>query len=454
MIARYARPQMQAIWSDAWRFARMLEVERAAQQELESRQLPSPAHREAAAHNVRELSSLLGWILEHPENEASWIDCILRHETRTRHETLAFLAAIEELRPSIETRLLHLGLTSSDALDSALALQLKQAGNLIIVGLEKTEATLRALAERHASTLMCGRTHGMTAEPTTFGFKLMSFAEEFLRSNHRLKVALDGACIGKLSGAVGTAQFFGPEFEAAALGRLGLSRERVATQVVARDRHAWLVCTLSVIGGSIERLCTELRHLQRSEVAEVHEGFVPGQQGSSAMPHKKNPISAENLTGCARLLRSHAVAALENQALWHERDMSHSSVERVILPDAFILLDYALNRLDTLLSNLQVDEARMLALLKSDSRRAFSSQRLFDELTAPDSASRAQAPTRAKAYEKIQSESFKQASSAQSLTELAGELNSELNGSEFEQRSQRVLNATRSITDFNLRSTS
>lgn len=434
MIERYSREAMNRVWSDPARFAQMLRVELECQRHLAPH--VSVDLRPHAESNALALARLFSLLFESPFSPPTvaalqWVERIRHNETTTRHETLAFLQAIEETLPELNSRLLHLGLTSSDVLDTALALQLREAGLLIRSELEVVISHLELLSETHSRTLMCGRTHGMVAEPTTFGFKMAGFVQEFKRHLARLDRAIREISVGKISGAIGTSQFFGPEYEMAVLEALALQREPFATQVVCRDRHAAFIATLAVLGGGIERLAVELRHLQRSEVAEVHEGFSRGQTGSSAMPHKKNPISSENLSGCSRLLRSYALASLENQALWHERDMSHSSVERVILPDACIIADYALDRLSGILKSLVVDRIRMVSTLKSNATLAFSSQRLFESLAASDSFA-----TRQSVYEQVQRESFEQGSHA-------------LAEDEWNQRSTRVLDAIQRVFEFN-----
>jgi adenylosuccinate lyase len=261
-------------------------------------------------------------------------------------------------------RWVHHGLTSSDVLDTALALQLTQAGMLLIGGASDYRDALVRRAREHAGTLCVGRTHGVHAEPTTFGLKLAGFAFEADRNLKRLERAVEGVSVGALSGAVGTYSANGPELEAAVLARLGLSREDASTQVVPRDRHAELLSAIAVAGAGLERFATEVRHLQRTEVRELEEPFRAGQKGSSAMPHKRNPITSERVTGIARLLRGYAQSGLENVALWHERDISHSSVERVALPDATILLDYAQSLALRLVDGMVVHEERMRANLE------------------------------------------------------------------------------------------
>ncbi len=258
-----------------------------------------------------------------------------------------------------EARFIHLGCTSSDIVDTANALLLVEAGGMVIRGIERLLSSLDTLAHAWKGTLCIGRTHGIHAEPTSFGLKMAGHYAEFRRHLGRVRDAVENVRVGKLSGAVGTYAFLSPEVEALTMRHLGLEADTHSTQIIQRDRYAQFFTALAIMAGGVERLCVELRHLQRTEVSEVEEGFRKGQKGSSAMPHKKNPISAENMTGLSRLIRSNAVAALENQALWHERDISHSSVERVIMPDSTILADYVLHRLANLLDGLVVKPERM-----------------------------------------------------------------------------------------------
>jgi adenylosuccinate lyase len=293
------------------------------------------------------------------------------HEGITRHDVIAFTTAVaEEIGPL--SRYIHFGLTSSDVVDTALSLMVQKAGRVLKKDVDALLKTLKNLALKYKDLPTIGRSHGIFAEPTSFGLKFLGMFAEWQRNQVRLNEALEQMRVGKLSGAVGVNPHWGPEFEERVLGSLGLRREEVSTQVIPRDRHAELLGMLAVMGASIERIALELRHLQRSEVGEVSEGFQKGQKGSSAMPHKKNPISSENLTGCARLLRSYGQAALENVALWHERDISHSSVERVIFPDATLVLDYALGRMNKVLERLDVHEAKVQRNLEAADQTSFS----------------------------------------------------------------------------------
>ncbi len=359
MIARYTRDAMGKIWAEDSRFRYMLQVEVAvAKAQAKLKIIPA-----AAASDIAKKSKYK-------------IERIHEIEQTTKHDVIAFVSAVAE-NVGNHGKYVHYGLTSSDVLDTALSVQISEAGVLILDGVEQLRATLTKLAQKYAGALCAGRTHGMHAELTSFGYKMAGFVAELDRHGERLRHALEGCAIGKLSGAVGTYSFLPAEVESEVCRTLELTPERVATQVVPRDRHAELFSNFALYGGFIERLAVELRHLQRNEVGEVIEGFTPGQKGSSAMPHKKNPISAENLTGVARLLRGYAVSAFENQALWHERDISHSSVERVIFPDAFILVDYATDRMNRLLKGLYVDTKRMWANTLISQGSLFSSHVLL-----------------------------------------------------------------------------
>ena len=296
-------------------------------------------------------------------------------EEATRHDVVAFTRAVSEsLGP--ERKWVHYGLTSADVVDTAWSVRLKKASQLIREAIGVLLDRLSVRAKEHKYTLMMGRTHGVHAEPVTFGLKLAQFYAEMKRHQTRFDRAAEEVCTGKLSGAVGTFAHSPPEIEQITCNLLGLKPEPVATQVVARDRHAHYVCMLAQIGATLEKMAVEVRHLQRSEVREVEEAFRKGQKGSSAMPHKRNPIGSENITGSARMLRGYAIAALENIALWHERDISHSSVERVILPDATTLVHYALHRFAGIIGNLVVNEDRMAHNLQQ-TFGLFNSQRIM-----------------------------------------------------------------------------
>lgn len=341
MIPRYGRDEMVAIWSQQQGYRLWLEVELLALEGMERIEAIPPG----TAARIRHCAFID-------------INRIADLEKRLQHEALAFLTSVSE-QVGEDARFLHYGMTSSDMLDTALAVQICRSIDLLLESLRGLTDSLRARAEEHRDTLCLARTHGRGAEPTTFGLKLAGFYAEFVRSADRLRLARAEIAICKIGGAVGTYATIDPRVELHVAAVLGLAPETVATQAVARDRHAAVMTTLALLAGAIERLATELRHLQRQEVEEVWEGVGPGQKGSSAMPHKRNPIFCENLTGLARLIRSSAMPFLENIALWHERDMSHSSVERVALPDAFILSDFAVHRLTGIIRNLVIDKDRM-----------------------------------------------------------------------------------------------
>ena len=363
MIDRYTRPEMGRIWTLENRYRAWLAVELAVC--------------DAWAAQGRIPAEAVEVIRQKAEID---VDRILEIEQTTRHDVIAFLTSLEE-KIGPEARYIHLGCTSSDIVDTANGYLFVQAGRIILDDMENLLAALRRLAERFRGVLCMGRTHGIHAEPTSFGLKMVGFYAEFARHLERVRAGLESVRVGKLSGAVGTYAFLSPELEARALEQLGLEVDPHSTQIVQRDRYAHFFTSLAIMAGGVERLCVELRHLQRTEVLEVEEGFGKGQKGSSAMPHKKNPISAENLCGLARLLRGNALASLENQALWHERDISHSSVERVIMPDSTILADYILNRLIRLLDGLVVKPERM----KENMDRSFGlyfSQRVLTALIA------------------------------------------------------------------------
>ncbi len=348
MIARYTRPELGDLWTDPARMEAWREVELAACEEL-------PGLLGADGPSDAELEAIRG--------AAFTVSEVNERELVTEHDMAAF---VDVLATSVGEagRWIHFGLTSSDVLDTALALQLRDAGEVILDGARQLVSTLAARAREHADTLCVGRTHGVHAEPTTFGIKLAGFAFEAHRNAQRLERAFAQVAVGALSGAVGTYAATSPEFEARVLERLGLAREQVSTQVVPRDRHAELLSAIALAGAGLERFATEIRHLQRTEVREVQEPFRAGQKGSSSMPHKRNPIKSEQIAGLARVLRGNAQAALENVALWHERDISHSSVERVILPDSTILIDYLQHRAIALARGMTVDAERMRANLE------------------------------------------------------------------------------------------
>jgi adenylosuccinate lyase len=359
VIDRYTRPEMGAVWSEQRKLETWLAVELAAVDAL-AEQGVVPAEDVAAIR----------------ERAAFTVDAVKERERVTDHDVAAF---VDVVAASIgdQGRWVHHGLTSSDVLDTALALQIAQAGPILLAGARGYRDALIARAREHADTLCVGRTHGIHAEPTTFGVKLAGFAFEADRNLRRLERAVEQASVGALSGAVGTYAANGPDLEAAVLDRLGLGREDVSTQVVARDRHAELLAAVALAGAGLERFATEVRHLQRTEVLEAQEPFRAGQKGSSAMPHKRNPIVSERITGIARLLRGYAQAGAEDVALWHERDISHSSVERVALPDATTLLDYAQQLAIRVVEGMTVNADRMRANLDLTHGALFSQRALL-----------------------------------------------------------------------------
>jgi adenylosuccinate lyase len=350
---------MARIWSDEAKLARWLEVELAALAAgAELGLVPADA-----ARTIRERA-------QPPTPER-----VAELEATLHHDTAAFVDAVaENLGP--DGRWFHHGLTSSDVVDTGLALQVRAAGELLIEEVARAQRAVVARAEEHRRTVCIGRTHGIHAEPTTFGLKLAGWAFELERGRERLRSALEGMRVGKLSGAVGTYAATDPELERIACERLGLEPEPVSTQILQRDRHAELLSALALVAASIERFALELRHLSRTEVGEVAEPFGRGQKGSSAMPHKRNPVVAERLCGLARVVRANSLVGLENVALWHERDISHSSAERVVIPDSFLALDYMLDRLAWLVEGLEVRPERMLRNLESG-HGLFFSQRLL-----------------------------------------------------------------------------
>ncbi len=359
MIPRYSREPMARIWSLENQFASWLKVELAALAALaEHGFIPPevPAEVEARA--------------------SIDVERILEIERTTHHDVAAF---VDQVAAGLGEwgRYFHFGLTSSDILDTALALRLVESVDLLLAGLEDFLAILKEKAFLYQDTVMVGRTHGVHAEPITFGLKFALWHAEFQRHRERLRQTREVVAVGKLSGAVGTFAHLPPRVEESAMRRLGLRPAPIATQVIQRDRHAQYLTTLAILGAGLERIALEIRHLQRTEVREAEEYFSPGQKGSSAMPHKRNPVLSENLCGLARVLRANALAALENVALWHERDISHSSVERIILPDSSILADFMLHRLLNLLKNLLVYPQRMRENLEASRGLVFSQSLLL-----------------------------------------------------------------------------
>ena len=354
MIDRYARPVMKAIWTDEGRLARWLEVELAVCEVQAERGLIPP-------DALAEIRARAGFDTAR----------VAEIEARVRHDVIAFLTDVAE-RVGPASRFIHYGMTSSDVIDTALALQIRDAGKLLLAGVERMHAVLRRRALEFRHTPCIGRTHGVHAEPTTFGLKLLVFCDEMRRQRLRLARALEDAAVGKISGAVGTFAHLPPDLEERVCARLGIGFEPAATQVVQRDRHAAFISALALIASSLDKIAVELRHLARTEVREVQEEFGSGQKGSSAMPHKRNPWRLENVSGLARVMRGYAAAAMENQALWHERDISNSSVERVVFPDACTTLDFMLERSANLVDTLVVFPERMRENLELTRGLAFS----------------------------------------------------------------------------------
>lgn len=341
MIPRYSPKDMRAIWTDEAKFERWLQLEIAA---VEARFEAGIVPREA-------LEAI-------KENARFNVDEILEIEKETKHDVIAFLTNVNQY-VGPQSRYIHEGLTSSDVGDTCLAMQMRDAGRILLKDVERLIEVLAERAVEFKYTLEMGRTHGIHAEPTTFGLKLLLWRQEMLRNLERLKRTVENVSVGKISGAVGTYQHLSPEIEAAVCNKLGLKPSPISTQILQRDRHAEFLTTLAIIASSIEKFSVEFRHLQRTEVRETEEFFSKGQKGSSAMPHKRNPITFERLTGLARIVRSNSIAAMENVALWHERDISHSSVERVIMPDSTIALCYMLRTFTDTLKNLLVYPERM-----------------------------------------------------------------------------------------------
>ncbi|HLX32794.1 MAG TPA: adenylosuccinate lyase [Gaiellaceae bacterium] len=363
MIARYSRPAMAAIWSDEGKLSTWLAVEQAA----------TAAWAELGAVPEDAAARIAEALPPSPERVAEL-------EATLHHDTAAFVDAVAE-QLGEDGRWLHYGLTSSDVVDTALSLQIREAGKLLLDGIDRAFAAVVARAEEHRETLQIGRTHGVHAEPTTFGLKLAGWAFELARGRERVARALEGMRVGKLSGAVGTYAATDPELERIACERLGLEPAPSSTQILQRDRHAELLAALAVLASSLDSFALEIRHLARTEVGEVQEPFGRGQKGSSSMPHKRNPVVAERICGLARVVRAYALVGLENVALWHERDISHSSAERVSIPDAFLALDYMLDRFAWLVEGLVVRPERMQRNLEAG-HFLFFSQRVLTALVA------------------------------------------------------------------------
>jgi adenylosuccinate lyase len=354
MIERYTRPEMGRIWSEENGFQKWLDVEILAAEGLA---LLGKVPKAAIARIKKKARFNLVRIRE--------------IESEVKHEIIAFLSSVAESIGD-DARFLHLGMTSSDVMDTALALQFKEASAVLSADVRELMRVLRRQAFKYKRTVMIGRTHGVHAEPITFGLKLALWYQEMARNLARLEKAVDDICVGQISGAVGTFAQISPRVEAYVCRKSGLKPARISNQIIQRDRHAYFFATLAVIASSLEKFAIEVRHLQRTEVQEAEEPFTRGQKGSSAMPHKRNPILSENVSGLARLMRSYALAAMENVPLWHERDISHSSVERVIAPDATILLDFMLRRMTYVLGNLCVYPENMKRNLEKSGGTVFS----------------------------------------------------------------------------------
>ena len=362
MISRYSRKQLVQIWSEENKYKIWLDVEIAAAEAMEKYKIIP----KGVSSRVRKKGRIK-------------VKRIHDIEAKVKHDVIAFLTSITE-QAGIKARYLHLGMTSSDILDTSLNIQLVQSGNVLLKDIDKILSVLKRRAKKYKLTPCIGRSHGIHAEPLTFGLKLASFYEEFKRNKKRLMDAIDNVSTCAISGAVGTFANINPKIEVYVAKKLKLKPEPISTQIIPRDRHAHYFSILGIIAGSVERVATEIRHLQRSEVNELQEYFSKYQKGSSAMPHKKNPILSENLTGLARMVRSYVIPALENIALWHERDISHSSVERNIGPDANITLDFALIRLASILDKMIIFPKRMMKNLNITKGLVFS-QEMMLELT-------------------------------------------------------------------------
>ncbi len=394
MIERYTRPEMGRIWTDESRFQRWLEVELAVC-EVRGQRGEIPAD---SLQTIRRRARFD-------------VAAIREIEQRVKHDVIAFLTNVgSSVGP--DARYIHFGLTSSDVIDTALALQLLDASDLLIGGVERLKAVLQRRAREHRMTVMAGRTHGIHAEPITFGLKLAVWHAEMERNLKRLRSARETVRTGKLSGAVGTFAHVDPDLEEVVCRRLGLAPAPVSTQILQRDRHAEFVAALAITASSIDKFATEIRNLQRTDIREVEELFSEGQKGSSAMPHKRNPVGCEQLSGLARVVRANAQAALENVTLWHERDISHSSAERIILPDSTILLDYMLDRFTTLVDGLIVYPERMKENLERTRGLVFSQSILLALLRA--------GAGREQAYEWVQRCAMRAWQTGADFQELAG----------------------------------
>ena len=362
MIERYSRKELKNIWADENKYKIWLDIEL------------------AAAEAMEKFNIIPKGVVKKVKSKAKInVARILKIEESVKHDVIAFLTSITE-KAGKEARYLHKGMTSSDVLDTCFNLQLKQSGKILLDDIKILLTTIKKQAVKHKKTICIGRSHGIHAEPITFGLKMLTFYQEFLRNKKRLEDSIDEISTCAISGAVGTFANIDPRIESYVAKKLKLNIEPISTQIIPRDRHAQFFSTLGIIASSVERFATEIRHLQRTEVLEVEEFFGKNQKGSSAMPHKKNPILSENLTGLARLVRSSVIPALENVALWHERDISHSAVERNIGPDATVTLDFALARLNGLIRNLNIYPKNMIKNLNL-TNGLFFSQRVLIELT-------------------------------------------------------------------------
>lgn len=393
MIERYTRPEMGTIWTDQNKYQTWLQVEIAAcEAQAELGRVPKDA-----VNIIKEKANFT-------------VDRIEEIEAEVKHDVIAFLTCVAEY-VGPESRFIHLGMTSSDLLDTALAMLLKQSGNKILNDVNNLLAVLKEKALEYKNTVCIGRSHGIHAEPTSFGLKFALWYDEMHRNLVRLTRAIDAVSVGKISGAVGTYAFIDPKVEELTCQKLGLHAANISTQVIQRDVHAEFSTALALIGSTIEKIAIEIRHLQRTEVLEAEEPFTKGQKGSSAMPHKRNPIASENMSGLVRLLRTNAMAALENVALWHERDISHSSVERVILPDSTIIANYVLNRLTKMLKNLVVYPENMIKNLNLTHGLIYSQPLLIALVD--------KGTTREKAYKAVQDCAKKCWDTQQSFEEIA-----------------------------------
>jgi adenylosuccinate lyase len=363
MIERYSRKELKRIWEDQNRYTIWLQIELAAAAAMEKFKIIP----KGVVKKIKSKSKIN-------------VKRILKIEEKVRHDLIAFLNSVTE-KTGKEGSFLHKGLTSSDVLDTCFNLQLRQSGLILLSDIEKLLKSIKTQAVKHKYTLCIGRSHGIHAEPTTFGLKLLTFYEEFSRNYNRLDSAIKEISTCAISGAVGTFANVDPRIEKFVANKLKLKIEPISTQIIPRDRHAYFFSVLGIIASSVERFAVEIRHLQRTEVSEVQEFFKSKQMGSSAMPHKKNPVLSENLTGLARLIRASVIPALENVALWHERDISHSSVERNIGPDATITLDFALNRLNEIVKSMKINSKNMKRNLEL-TKGLFFSQRVLLELTS------------------------------------------------------------------------